>query len=251
MRLLILGESDSTGLVLEDPSVAWGNRASTELEGRSGDTLETTHVRFFSWVATAESYLEKLLADGPFDTVVLSTTKVGFTTFTVDNRIREILGNRAGSLFQNAVAGVDRRTLWRQPPGWKRTVNQAGHRVARRVIGLGPVATSEAVTNGYLQTMKALARLEDTLVVVVLAPQVPSSTLLRHPKLGEVVEQFRTAMRGEALRRRFSVVDPMEVMPPPGAERDRLFIDDVHKTPELHEMLAAAVVKAVIAGSSK
>ncbi|MGE3073253.1 MAG: SGNH/GDSL hydrolase family protein [Dehalococcoidia bacterium] len=248
MRLLILGESDSIGAALKDPSIAWGNRISREIEEQVGQVPETTHVRFYSWGSGTAEYLAKILEGGPFDAVVISTTKVGFTIYSADNRVRKVFGNRVGDAFKNTVKAVDRRTLRRQPPGWKRSMNQAGHRLVRKVIGQAPVTSPEAVARGYIETFATLARLEDAHVVVVLAPALPSPAARRRPKLAAAVDHFRRAMREEAVRRRFAVVDPMPLMPAPTADRDRLFTDDVHKTPELHLLLGRAVAQAVIEG---
>ncbi|MGE0599527.1 MAG: SGNH/GDSL hydrolase family protein [Dehalococcoidia bacterium] len=248
MRLLILGESDSIGMALRDPSIAWGNRIPIEIEQQLGEAPETIHVRFYSWGAGTADYLAKVLESGPFDAVVISTTKVGFTIYSADNRVRKVFGNRVGDAFKNSVKAVDRRTLRRQPPGWKRSMNQAGHRLARKIIGQAPVTTPEAVARGYIETFATLARLEDTHVVVVLPPALPSPAARRRPKLAAAVDQFRRTMREEAVRRRFAVVDAMPLMPAPGPDRDRLFTDDVHKTPELHLLLGRVVAQAIIDG---
>jgi hypothetical protein len=249
MRLLILGESDSIGMALDDPSVAWGNRVPVELGAILGETPETTHVRFYSWGSGAMPYLESVLERGPFDAVVISATKVGFTIYSADNRVRRLLGARAGDWFKARANSYDRKTRWRKPPGWKRSVNELAHKTVRTVIGQAPVTTPEAVTEGYVRAFARIARLEDAQVVVVCAPAVPSSAAKRRPNLAAAVERFRTKMRDEAARRRFDFVDPDALLPAPGPARDALFSDEVHKAPAFHAMLAREVARR-LAGSS-
>jgi hypothetical protein len=248
MRLLILGESDSIGMALREPSDAWGNRIPLELGTMLGDPPETVHVRYYSFTPGHLDYLETILERGPFDAVVLSATKVGFTIFSADNRIRRILGNRAGDWFKEGVRTFDRRTRYRRPPGPVRTVNLTVHRAARKLIGQAADTSAKVVADGYIQAFARLARLEDTRVVVVAAPPLPGPAAKRRPKLHREVEWFRTRIREEAQRRYFAYFDAESILPPAGPERDRLFTDEVHKTPELHHLVGRAVAELVAAG---
>ena len=66
------------------------------------------------------------------------------------------------------------------------------------------------------------------------------------PKLVNEVEWFRSTIRDEAKRRHFAHFDAEAILPPPGPERDALFTDEVHKTPELHELVGRAVAELVL-----
>lgn len=248
MRLLILGESDSTGLALADPSQAWGNRIPVEVGEMSGKAPETVHVRFYPWAAGGGAYLESVLERGPFDAVVISASKVAFTVYSADNRVRKVLGNRVGDLFKNSARTFDRQTRWRKPPGLKRSMNEAAHRAVRRVIGQAPDMSAKAVAESYVQAFSRLARLEDARVVVVAAPPLPSPAAGRRPKLAGEVEWFRSAIRDEARRRHFAHFDAETALPPPGPARDELFIDDVHKTPALHQLIGRRVSELLLEG---
>lgn len=248
MNLLILGESDSIGMALTDASQAWGHRIPIELREITGTPPETVHVRFYPWAGTSAAYLEKLLAQGPFDAVVISATKVAFTVFSADNRVRRLFGNRVGDWFKEGVKTFDRQTLWQKPPGARRSVNQAAHRAARRVIGQAPDTSARAVAESYVQAFSRLARLEDARVLVVAAPPLPSPAAKRRPKLTREVEWFRATIRDEARRRHFMHFDGESVLPPPGPERDALFIDDVHKTPALHQLMGRRIAE-MLAGA--
>ena len=128
MKLLILGESDSIGMALADPAQAWGHRVPVELADITGEAPEATHVRFYSWADGSLAYLETILARGPFDAVVISATKVGFTVFSADNRVRKVFGDRVGDWFKTSANTFDRNTRWRKPPGLKRNINELAHR---------------------------------------------------------------------------------------------------------------------------
>lgn len=245
MRLLILGESDSLGLVMPERSMGWGNRLPVELEAILHEPIETDHVRFYGWGDGSLPLLESTLERGPFDAIVISATKGGFTIYSAYNRVRRLMGRRAGDWFRTQADNYDRKARWGKPPGFKKSVNRMAHRMVRKAIGQEPPTTVEVVTAGYSRVLARLARLEDTHVVVVPAPAIPEFATKRRPKLSKQVEQFRAAMLREAKRWRFHVLDPDSLLPPPGPERDAMFIDDVHKTPEAQALLAVAVAHAV------
>ena len=66
----------------------------------------------------AMAYLESLLARGPFDAVVISATKGGFTTFSTHQRVRRLGGRRAADVFLRAATAFDARTRWGKGRGW-------------------------------------------------------------------------------------------------------------------------------------
>ena len=246
MRLLILGESDSIGMALADPSQAWGNRIPVEIADMTGAAPETVHVRFYPWAGKSAEYLERVLDQGPFDAVVVSATKVAFTVYSADNRVRKVLGNRAGDWFKGSVRQFDRKTRYRKPPGFRRNLNSAVHKAARKVIGQAPDTSARAVAESYVQAFARLARLEDARVVVVAAPPLPSPAAKLRPKLANEVEWFRDGVRDESRRRHFVHFDGESVLPAPGPERDALFVDDVHKTPALHQLVGRRVAEIVL-----
>lgn len=237
MRLLILGESDSIGMALREPSQAWGHRIPVEIAEITGVEPEHVHVRFYPWIGDSAGYLEKLLAQGPFDAVVISATKVAFTLVSADNRVRKVFGDHVGDWFKAGVNQFDEHTRRRKPPGLRRSLNAAVHRAGRKVIGQAPDTTALLVARSYAEAFSRLARLEDARIVVVAAPPLPSPAAKRRPGLAQEVEWFRSAIREECRRRYFTHFDGENVLPPPGDERDALFLDAVHKTPALHQLL--------------
>src|SRR5262245_16901877 len=173
---------------MPDPKTGWGWQLAAEVERLSAAPVDTVHLRFYPWGARAESYLEALLARGPFDAVVISATKGGFTTFSTHDRVRRLAGRRAGEWFLRAATHFDARTRWGKAPGLTLSVNQLAHRLAGRTIGQAPPTTLEEATQGYMRAFTRLARLEDTRVVVVVAPGLPAAIAARRPALRQQVE---------------------------------------------------------------
>ena len=113
------------------------------------------------------------------------------------------------------------------------------------MIGQAADTNARVVAESYVQAFSRLARLEDARIVVVAAPPLPSSAAKRRPKLAGEVEWFRNAIRDECRRRHFVHFDAENVLPGPGPERDALFVDDVHKTPALHQLVGRRVAEVV------
>jgi hypothetical protein len=245
MKLLILGESDSHGFGLDDPSRAWGNLLPVELARESGVEVEATHLAYYAHTATSLAYLERVLAKGPFDVVVLSVTSIGFTLLSVDHRMGRLFGPRIGEFFKSGVDTFDSTTRRKGDQGWLKKTNRAAHALARKAIGQEPMASYDFVLENYKQIIARLARLEDT-EVVLLGPTDHAGRLAqRARKTQPQVETFRAVVRAEAERRRLTWIDrqKMSEMFP---DRDAEFVDGLHKGPGFHGLIVSAVV-AVLA----
>lgn len=248
MRLLILGESGSKGLALPDPSRSWGNRLPDVIADGIGEPVDTVHIRYYPWGKGYQPYLERTLEQGPFDVVILSITKVGFSMYTADNRIRQVFGDRVGDWFKDRIKQADQKTLWYRDDGVIRRVNQKVHAVGAKVIGQAPGNSMQTVAAGYISTMTRLARLEDTQVVILNSAKVSNAFANKRPKLRALTAEYRALIRAEATRRHFDVVEREDVLEQFGGETEENFIQDgLHRgdetQPALAEALAAPIIK--------
>jgi len=241
MKLLILGESDSKGGGLDDPSQAWGELVPVELQQRLSQEVDCTHVRFFAHVPNCLDYLESLLAKGHYDAVLFSLTSIGFTLMSADNRVRRLMGKRAGAWFKRSADTFDSKTRVRGDEGVRRKLNRGAHRTVRTVIGQEPMLDYPTVLTSHMEILARLARLEDT-EILLLGPtdhagRVATSSRRTQPR----VELFRAALHEEAERRRFLWLD-RQALSYMGEDRDALFTDGLHKTPVLHRRIALGAV---------
>jgi hypothetical protein len=247
MKLLIIGESGSKGVALPDPSLAWGNRLPGVLQDAIGEPVESVHIRYYPWGTGYLDYLEKTLAQGPFDVVVLSITKVGFSMYSADNRIRRIFGDHVGDWFKNRIKEADQKTFWRDD-GPVRRINQRMHAVGATLIGQAPGCSMKTVAEGFTNTMSRLARLEDTQVVVLESAKVSKVFAERHPELRQLTADYRATIREEARKRRFDIVDREDVLAQFGVESEENFIlDSLHRGDEIQPALAAAMAAPIVA----
>ena len=245
MRILLLGESGSMGAALADPATAWGNSVPVELEQLTGERPDFVHVRYFIWAKGSEAYLEQYLAEGPFDVVILSQTKFGFTVWSADNRVRKVLGNRVGDWFKRSADGFDSKTRVQGDEGLKRKVNRVAHRSVRKVVGQAPTLSAKALTDAYLRVLARLARLEDTQVIVLASSDVSKALARLHPEVVGQTAAFREAIRADCVRRSFDWVDRVALMNEAGGDAEKLFVDGLHKGEEVHRRIATALVEKI------
>ncbi|MEO8540530.1 MAG: hypothetical protein ABI577_12395 [bacterium] len=247
MKLLILGESGSKGLALPDPSKSWGNRIPAVIEAAINEPVETVHIRYYPWGKGHMEYLERTLNQGPFDVVILSITKVGFSMYTADNRIRHIFGDRVGDWFKNRIKQADEKTLWYRDDGLVRKVNQRVHAVGAKIIGQAPGNSMETVAAGFTATMTRLARLEDTHVVVLNSAKVSNAFADKRPRLRQATAEYRAIIQAEAKKRRFDLVEREDVLEQFGEETEENFIwDGLHRGDETQPALAEAIAAPII-----
>lgn len=242
MKLLLLGSSGSTGSGLDERGQSWAEIVTRELDARLDGDLHVFHTRFYTWTPDWEEFLERALANGPFDVVVLSPTKFGFSVFSADNRVRRLLGKRAGDWFKRRADAFDSKTSIRTSAGRKGKINHVVHRAARKVIGQEPLSSAEAITDTYLRTMARLARLEDAQVILI--SNTDPSTVLgrRRPKLAAEVQQFRRTLQREAQRRRFDWLDRQALWTTDDGDRDEMYSDGIHSNAEMHRRISAALL---------
>jgi len=246
MKLLILGESGSMGTGLPDPEVAWGRALQRGLAERDGVTPEVVHVRLYTWTAGWEDYLERAIAKGPFDVVILSPTKFAFSVYSADNRVRQVFGQRVGDWFKRSADAFDAQTRVQDDEGLRRKANRVAHRSVRKVVGQAPISTVEVITGTYLKAMARLAQLEDA-QVIVLGNTNPSERMLeRHPEVHARTVQFRNAMKAEAARRRFDWLERDGMWREEDGDRESvMFSDGLHKTAQIHSRMAASLLELI------
>lgn len=238
---MILGSSGSAGSGLTEGE-SWAHIVERELAVLLGEAPTVVHTRFYTWTADWEEYLEKTLAKGPFDAVVLSPTKFGFSVYAADNRIRRLLGKRAGDWFKRSADTFDARTSIRTSKGRQGKVNRAVHKAVRRLVGQEPLSDVATITRTYIHTMSRLAQLEDVQVIVI-SNTAPSTVLARRrPRLAAQVSAFQEALRREAGRRRFAWIERQDLWNSEDGDRDQMYSDGLHSNAEVHRRIAAAVL---------
>ena len=226
----MLSNSDAAGALTG--GVGWATLLEDPAAG-----VEVVQAPFFPGGSSAAAYAARKTEQVAPDVVVVPMGTYGFTMRYVEYRVRKLLGRRLAARYKRAERSFDSRTREAsEPPAG---LNALARRTLRRTIGASPAVSQRAMTRYCVETLDALARFEDTAVVLVIG----------YPGVGQLVryeadrERFFAELAAVANRHRFRIVRVVEALGDlPLADA---LIDDIHLTPAGHERLARSIGEAL------
>jgi hypothetical protein len=193
----------------------------------------------------APDVLEAAAVEEAPDVVLLPLGEFAFWAETVELRVRQLFGKRAARWFKTAERRFDRATSGRR--GVRGSARAGAKWVARRTIGVSALATPKQVTETYRESFTRLARLENTVVVVVAYPETPLPALQK-PRLRDARAAFIRDLRREAEMRHFSWMSGDEVIAAQGLTPTEAYAaDHIHIGEAAHELFAEAILAQLAA----
>ena len=162
MRVLVLGDSDSSGAFR--PGVTWSNVFREQLGERLGHEVELTEVRFGVLSPTAASQAEARVRDLEPDLVILPVSAYLFGMGFVWKRVERLFGKRPARWYRKLEARFDSSTRGRGSA--RDRANRAARRAIRRLVGVQPLATRGETERAYIGVLDALTRVEDVQLLV-------------------------------------------------------------------------------------
>ncbi|MEP7215609.1 MAG: hypothetical protein ABI782_05100 [Anaerolineaceae bacterium] len=231
LRMLVLGHSDSDGTRLTDSADAWPQVVARELPGLS---IELTHRILFPG-QSATKFVEKELAAGTPDIVVVAVSSFSAAFAFVSNRLRDLLGDRAASVAIRLehLAGdlsVSNQRLHQ--------ATIAPRRAARRLVGTRPTSTLEATLDAYRDVFQRLAREEDVQTIVLGGAGYTLHHERMNPGMRVITERFDAELLSAAQGHHFDWVSHAGVMGGRGT-KERFFMSDGIHTDEAGQRLVA------------
>ena len=242
MRLLILGASDSEGTLLPNFADSWREKLRLGLPPLIGEEVDVLHRRFYVHAPGTDAYVDRVLAKDRPDFVILGATGYAFTTSSVGNRLRRLLGERAGTWLERKSAKFDRATEKEEGTAAER-INYSAHWIAGKLIGRDSLSGYGDVLAGYRRTIDRLARDEDLDVIVLGTTYNGPRVQRRLPQLRGLVDRFNAELRMLAESRRFGWLDRQAIISglPDSTSRP----DQMHTGAEVHAAYAAALLPLV------
>lgn len=242
MKLLILGASDSEGSLLPNFADSWRERLRLGLPALIGEDVDVVHRRFYVHVPGVDGYVDRVLTEDQPDFVIVGATGYAFTTSSVGNRLRRLLGQRAGTWFERKSAGFDRATEKAEGTAAER-MNYSVHWIAGKLIGRDSLSTYDEVFAAYRRTLDRLAR-DERLDAVVLGTTYNGPRVQRRlPHLRMQADRFNAEMRSLAESRRFGWLDRQAIISALPAATARP--DQMHTGAEIHAAYADALLPLV------
>ena len=238
MRVLVLGHSDSAGVQLSDPSLAWPPLLRGLLNARSQHPWEVKHMVFVPLRADATDAAQAAVDAFEPDLVMVHLNPYSFAIQVVGLRVRHRFGRRAGNLYRKWEYRFDRATSQgriRVP------LNHAARWCARHFIGVAAISSYAAVVDAYTSVLRQLAQDESLQVVVMGGNRLGAAVQSVTPGMTAAIVSFSTEMERVARAHHFVWFDTETSVA--GPERDAMFLaDGVHRTPLGHQRLATMLV---------
>ena len=235
VHVLLLSNSDASGA--RTGGRGWG----TMLAEDDGTELTVTPVEFFAGAPTAAAYAVRKVEQHRPDVVIVPAGSYGFAVEYVEFRVRRLFGKRAAGWYKRMERGFDTKT--RPAGGAPKGTNSLVRRVVRRTFGADPAVSQQELTRNVGETLRRLAGVEDTKVVVVTS--YPGVGALATRRMAPRRAVFLRDVHQMAAAHRFPLVNVEQPLAGHGA-LDELLVDDIHLSPAAHDLLAVSVRAAVL-----
>ena len=242
MRILILGASDSEGTLLANFADSWRERLRTGLPALIDGPVEVFHKRYYVHLPGTMEYLERCLAEARPDFVLAPCTAFAFSTPSVGNRLRRVLGKRAGDWFERRFTTFDAATAGARG-GWRDAANGAAHTIAGKLIGRESISTYEHVFAIYRQTIERIARIEDADAIVMGTTYNGTEVQRRVPGIKATVDRFNHELHAVAESHHFGWIDRQAIIS--GLDVTTPRPDQMHTGEEVHAAYAAAITSMI------
>ncbi|MEX0783896.1 MAG: hypothetical protein WD557_14735 [Dehalococcoidia bacterium] len=241
MKLLVLGNSDYNGSMLDDGIDAWPHLVGRRLSDELGIEVEVLNRNLIPSRRDAVATAEALIAEHHPELVVVGLNPYSFAITRVATRIRKKLGERAYRGYVRVEQAFDSRT---RDGRIGSRVNRAARRVARSTIGVAPLAPVEQIIETYRTVFARLSREEDMQAVIMGGSKLSLNAQMVNAKLLAQVGQFRIAMSDAAHQHRFAFFDTEPTVA--GPDRESWFLPDgVHRNEAGHARLADMIYPVI------
>ena len=244
MRILILGASDSEGTLLANFGDSWRELVRLGLPQLIGEPVEVFHKRYYVHLPGTMAYLERCIEESQPDFVLAPCTAWSFSAPSVGNRLRRLLGKRAGDWFERRFTTFDDATAGGQG-GWRDRANGVGHTLAGKVIGREGISTYDHVLAMCRQTIERIARIEDADCIVMGTTYNGPEVQRRVPGIRNTVDRFNRELRETAEARHFGWIDRQAIIS--GLAESTARPDQMHTGEEVHAAYAEAVTAMIAA----
>ena len=144
MKLLILGNSDTSGLFTTGQT--WSQLLVQGLRDRGID-VEFQESGFVVLSPASAAHAENKVRDFEPDLVILPVGTAMFTVGFVYKRVETFFGKRAARWYRRAEHGFDGKT--RDRGSLRGRANAGARQAIRRMVGTQTMSTQAAVTDGF------------------------------------------------------------------------------------------------------
>lgn len=244
MRISVLGNSDTTGRLLEPGEPSWPELLREQLPAELHEPVEVDSWRFAPYRPDALTYALELVDNAKPDFVIVPLASYWCAYSTVQFGIENRFGARAARLAAGIEASYSRRFEHPGPLGAHR--NTRLRRLTRRVAGAGTLLSVGQFIESYSMLIRELSRREELQVIVLGDHHFSPGIRTTMPAIRGIIERIERSIRPVVEERRLTWGN-LEAAISAGGRRDEMLLDDgVHMTVEAHRRVAAALAPILL-----
>lgn len=167
MRILVFGDSASTGKGISDANRRWPARLAEKIGDGLHGPIEIVEAPFFATQTTAPDYAARKVDQVNPDVVIIVVGGYGFRLKSVHAKVRRRYGARPARLVKWIEEKAEGRGGVAVASTPRRIAFERGRWLAHRVIGTAPLCTPEEALDIYQRTFALLARKESARVITM------------------------------------------------------------------------------------
>jgi hypothetical protein len=238
MKLVVFSGSDSEGVNLPDPLLAWPSLICQGLEGRFGEPVALVHRRLYVHVGDPAAYVDHVLTEHRPDFVIMACNGVSWAWRTVPTRIRKVLGARAGDWAEARMSWFDAGA-----PSNRLVAAGAGavHWTVRHTIPVAAHLPRGEAECRWLALIDRLAREEDAEVLVTGTIFLRGELARAAPGVNAQITDFNAVLESRTRERHLLWFD-REPLLSAMTEEEGFLGDRVHRTATHHQQMATAML---------
>ncbi|MEX0784157.1 MAG: hypothetical protein WD557_16060 [Dehalococcoidia bacterium] len=240
MKIQLLGNSDTSGAFFDGKT--WAGHVRDGMSVTLSREVKWREVGFSALGPTAPAFAEKKVREWDPDIVILPVGTFPFSVTFVWKRVEQLFGKRAGRWYRNMENRFDNST--RARGSLPNRANSAGRSLVRRLVGTAPLATVEETAAAYGRTARALARIEDTQVILLAYGMRGQHNFA--PGGPERRARFMALMADVARDHHLRLIDGQEAFTGIPREVPTTTPDGFHNNAYGHELLGAYILAQLL-----
>lgn len=240
MRISVLGNSDTTGMLLAPGARVWPALLEERLRESVSEPVVVDSWRFAPYRPGAVRHALDLVKNAQPDVVVLTLASYWCAFGTVRASVEQRFGRRAAMLYSRGEHAYSRHVEGDVQPG--KPGRMIGRRLARRLAGTGTVMSFPQFIDVYASLIRELSQ-QEQLQVVVLGDHHYTPYIHRMiPSLAGAIVGIEHAIRPLVAERELCWGDLEQAISAGGRREEMILSDGVHMTEEAHERVARALL---------
>ncbi len=238
MRISVLGNSDTTGMLLLPPAKPWPSLLQERLSQSLGESVVVDNWLFAPSRTDAVGYALGLAERARPDVVAITLASFWCAFPTVHGRVQRRFGRRAARLYSRFERGFERYVERGRRPG---RVTNLGRRLARRLIGTATIVSFEHFVEVYSAIIRELSQQEQLQVLVLGDHHYHAAARRAIPGLEPAIVSIQEAIQPVVAERHLHWGDLEEAITMGGRREDMIRWDGIHMTADAHQRVAAAL----------